>query len=278
MRKVLVVLLCLVGLPVLAQSVPRAPSEQNLADIDPSKLTDAELLDLLERIEAARRGLPQRVGIFGIPSGFGAARGLGFASFAATNRRDRGLVGDWDASFVLGMGFGDAVSGVAVTPVIDVTSVTPHHFGESGKLSLQFSRAMPLARKWQGAVALEFQNLATWGDSRVLDRTWSVAVSGVRPADDVFGHPVMFSAGYGSGISDRSTEPGAFAGAGIGISNNFGLSLGWYGDEAIAGAMIWPDPENSLQLSVGIGDMTNNVSGRRLLMALTLVRPFGRRP
>lgn len=277
MRLLYAVVLCLLALPVLAQSVPRGPNAQNLADLDPTTLSDAELLDLLNRYEAARRGLPQRVGVFGIPSGFGAPRGLGFVSGAVTNRRDRAQIGDWDASVVLGIGLGDARRGVAVTPVLDLTSVTPHHFGESGKLSLQFSRALRLGAGWQGAVALEVQNLATWGDSRVLDRNWSVALSGIRPADGLFGRPVMLSAGWGSGVSDRSTAPGVFAGAGIGLSHRVGLSLGWYGDEAIAGAMIWPDPDKNLQISVGIGDMTGAVSGRRLLLALTLAKPFGRR-
>jgi hypothetical protein len=261
--------------PLGAQTRVPLPAEAPVSLPDLSQLSDGELLDLLARLERARRRAGP-VSVFGIPSGFGVPHGVGFAALAATNRRDRGRTGDWDASLVLGAGFGDAETGVNITPLLDVTSVSPHHFGESGKFGLRLARHLPGARQWRLSTALDLDNLLTWGDSRVLSREWSVAVSGLRAPDDSFGAPVMVSLGYGSGVSQRGTEPGGFAGIGIGVSPSGSLGLGWYGDEAIAGgSFVIPRREN-VQISLGFGDITNRVSGRRLLVAMSFSRPFRR--
>ena len=258
----------------MAQSLPDAPPVLS-GDIDPASLTDAELLDILRRIEAQRQR-PGRVAIFGIPSGFGAPKGYGFVSAAATNRRDRGRLGAWDASLAFGVGLGNATTGVGITPIVDITSVSPYHFGESGKLGIRVSRALPSRGAWQMSVAVDANNLLTWGDSNVLDTEMSIAVSAIRPGDARGRYPVMLTLGYGTGVSGIGTAPDFFAGAGVGLRRNLGLSLGWYGDEAIAGASLWPHPDRNLLISFGIGDITNAVSGRRFLMAVSFARPVGR--
>ncbi|MEC7259427.1 MAG: hypothetical protein VXW58_16580 [Pseudomonadota bacterium] len=261
--------------PLAAQTrVPlHAEALETLPDL--SGLSDAELLDLLGRLERQRRPSGP-VSIFGIPSGFGVPHGVGFAALAATNRRDRGRTGDWDASFVLGAGFGDAERGVNVTPILDVTSVSPHHFGESGKFGLRLARALPYSGQWRMSAAVDLDNLLTWGDSRVLSREWSVAVSGIRAPDDAFGAPVMVSLGYGSGVAARGTDSGAFAGVGVGVSRYASVSLGWFGDEAIAGGSFLVPGRENLQISLGVGDITNRVSGRRVLVALSFSRQLRR--
>jgi len=243
-------------------------------NFDPSKLSDDELLGLLRQMEA-RRKRPYRTVIMGIPSGFGAPRGLGFASLAATNRRERGRAGAWDASFAFGFGLGDAQRWVGVTPVIEITSITPSHFGSSGRVGLQFSRRFALGTKWHGATALGLKNLLTWGDSSVLDHEWNVSASSVRPADENLGVPVLVSAGYGSGVSRFGSDPGYYAGLGLGLHQNYGLSMAWYGDEAIVGASIWPIRGKNLLINLGIGDTFNNVSGRRVLLSVTFGKRFG---
>lgn len=259
----------------LAQALPE-PATVTAAPplpVDPSKLSDQELLDLLEQLEAQRRGVPRPVSLFGIPSGFGAPRGLGFAALSATNRRDRGRAGAWDASLAFGIGFGDADRGIGITPVIDITSVTPYHFGSSGKIGVKLSRNIDFGGGWRGAVGLDLHNLVTWGDSRVLDPGWSLAVSAIRTTAS--GMPVLLSAGYGSEVSDRGTEPGGFAGIGLGLGPRSGVSLGWYGDEAIAGVNFWPQSKRNLQISAGIGDITDRVSGRRLLLTVSVAQSLG---
>ena len=275
--KTLLIALCVALLPAAAtaQSGRQIPLPQ-ARDIDPSQLSDEELLDLLERLEAGRAPKARRVGLFGIPTGFGAGRGIWFASVAATNRRDRRQIGDWDASLAIGAGFGDPVNGIGITPVIDITSVSPFHFGESGKVGVKLSREMRFGGEWRGAVGLDLDNLLTWGDSRVLDPEWTLAVSAVRLGWPDWPHPVLLSAGIGSGVKARSTDPGWFAGAGVGLNERFGVSLGWYGDEAIGGLNFWTGKNGNLQISLGIGDIGNNVSGRRLLVAVSIARPFGR--
>ena len=257
----------------LAQSLPDAPPVLG-ENIDPATLTDTELLDLLRRIEA-QRVRPGRVAIFGIPSGFGAPNGYWFAAAAATNRRDRGRLGAWDASLAVGVGFGNAATGIGITPIIDITSVSPHHIGESGKIGVRFSRALPSQGAWQMSAAVDAHNILTWGDSNVLQNEVSLAVSAIKPANRPGQMPMMWTIGYGSGVSDIGTEPGFFAGLGVGVRRNLGFSLGWYGDEAIAGASLWPDRDKNLLISVGVGDITNAVSGRRIILAVSFARPTG---
>lgn len=275
MRTARLLALCaaLLPLPAAAQGIRQIPLPE-AQSIDPATLSDAELLDLLERLEQGRAPVARRVSLFGIPTGFGAPRGVWFVSAAATNKRDRIWPNDWDASFAIGFGLGDPVNGIGITPVLDITSVSPHHFGESGKLGVKFSREMAFGAQWRGAVGLDVDNLATWGDSRSLDTEWSLSLSAVRPGGPEFPYPVLLSAGYGSGVKARSSDPGWFAGAGIGLGEAWGLSLGWYGDEAIAGLNLWTGRERNLQISLGVGDITNNVDGRRLLLAASFSRPF----
>lgn len=247
------------------------------ADLDPATLSDAELLDLLARIEARRRPFPDRVATLGIPTGFGAPRGLAFASAALTDRRDRGRAGDWDGSLAIGIGLGDATRWIGITPVIEITSVTPNHFGSSGKLGVKLSRRFALGGTWMGSASLDLHNLLTWGDSTALDPEAGVSVSAIRPADAAFGFPLLLSAGYGSGVSRIGADPGGFAGVGIGLTESFGVNLGWYGDEAIAGLSVWPGRRKNLLISVGMGDITDHVSGRRLLLTMSIARSLGRR-
>ncbi len=259
----------------LAQALPEPAPVANAPalPLDPSTLTDQELLDLLAQLEAMRSSGPRRVGLFGIPSAFAAPHGLAFAALSATNRRDRGRLGAWDASLAFGIGLGDATRGIGVTPVIDITSVTPYHFGSSGKIGVKFTRNLTFGRGWQGAVSLDLHNIVTWGDSRVLDPGASFALSAVG-AIGKSGMPVLLSAGYGSDISNRGTEAGGFAGIGLGLTPQTGVSLGWYGDEAIAGVNFWPNGKRNVQISLGIGDMTNRVSGRRLLATVSIAAPL----
>lgn len=274
-------LLCAIALVALnatavrAQELPQPPILLS-PDIDPSTLSDRELLDLIDWLERQQLDRPRPVGIFGIPSGFAAPRGVGFVSGALTNRRDRRATGGFDASLVLGFGFGDARRGIAVTPLVDITSVTPSKFGTSGKIGVSLAREVVSGPRWIGSVGLDLGNLVTWGDSKVLDQTWSLAYSAVRPAGPRHAMPLMVSFGYGTGISKRGTDDGAFAGLGLGVSEYVGVSLGWYGDEAIAGVNLWPDDEKNMQISLGVGDINNRVGGRRLLLSVSLSKAFGR--
>lgn len=260
---------------VEAQSLIDAPVTPGAAaEIDPSTLSDQELLDLLEGIESHRMNAVRPVAIFGIPSGFGAAPGIGFVAIAGTNRRDRRREGDWDGSLAFGFGFGDPVRGIGVTPIVDVTSVSPYHFGSSGKIGVTLSRAVSFGPGWSGSVGLSLENLIRWGDSSVLDPEASLAVSAVHGLGN--GMPLMLSAGYGTGVSDGGRDDGGFLGVGLGLAPKAAVGLGWYGDEAVGGATFWPGERGNMQISVGIGDMTDRVSGRRLLLAVSLAGPLFR--
>ncbi|MFN6979957.1 MAG: hypothetical protein ACK4OP_17640, partial [Gemmobacter sp.] len=208
-------------------------------------------------------------GIFGIGSGFGLDRGVGIISAAATDRRDRRRLGDWDGSVAAGYGIG-RLHGIGATALVTITSVTPRKFGSSGTVGLAFDRRFALGGgSGQGSVALTLGNLARWGDSAGLEPTASLAGSVVVPAT-VAGWPVavMATAGWGTGVADLGRAPGAFGGIGIGITPRLAASLAWSGDEGIAGLTAWLGRDGGVQVSVGMADVTNAQNGRRLLFSL----------
>lgn len=260
MRRALAFCLTLVA-PLLC-----AASLSAQTDIDPSAMSDAELMQALAALEApAPSG---RVSIAGIPGGFGLPAGVGHVGLGVTDRRDRRRRGDWDGSIALALGFGDADRALGVTALVEITSVSAFHFGQSGKAGLSFHRNVPLGSEWRGAVALEARNLVRWGDSAVLEPEWGLAASAVRSGTT----PVMLSLGYGSAVSDFGLEPGWTAGIGLGLSDRMGVSLAWNGDEVIGGLNLWLDQPQGLSASLQFGDMLNQQDGRRLVLSVGLTR------
>jgi hypothetical protein len=235
------------------------------AQPDPAELSDDDLLALLGELDRMLAPAP-RVAGYGIPSAFGAPHGLVFASVSGTNRSDRrkDIV---DGSMALGFGLGDARAALSVTPYLVITSVSPRDFGDSGTLGLSLHREFD-APFGPAAFSVGFENLVRWGDSADLDPGAYVAASGLFEV----GLPVLATVGYGSGIADSGREPGAFAGVAVGLGPRLSASLAWAGDEAIAGVTLWPESTGRLQITVGAGDVTDEVDGRRLLFSVSFAR------
>lgn len=233
---------------------------------DLSSLSEAELraaLDALRRVEAA-----PRVGILGVASGFGLARGEVVVAGALTDRRDRGRRGDWDGSVALAAGVG-RIGPVGATALVTITSVTPAKFGASGTVGLAFDTAIPSGPATVAGAAVAVGNLVRWGDSAGLPVTVNAALSAAR-GFTIGGRPVtaLATLGWGTGIADLGRRPGAFAGIGIGLSPRLAVSAAWAGDEAILGLTGWFGPEGAGQVSIGLADVTNVQNGQRFLFSV----------
>lgn len=234
---------------------------------DLSGLTDAALLAMLDQVDQRLKQM-RPVAIAGVPSGFAMPRGRLYAGLSLTNRRDR-RYDTWDGSLSFGAGFGDPVSRLGAVLSVDVTSLSPFHFGASGKVGVSLHRELDVrSADWRLSLGLAGENLIRWGDSQVLSPEWTATATALWTPDDGPAS-VMVSAGLGSAIMRNSSKPGGFIGIGAGVSDTMALSLAWYGDEAIAALNYWPKLVKNTSITIGVGDLTNAVNGRRLILNLS---------
>lgn len=170
----------------------------------------------------AQEGKPKHLTLLGIPSATVAPANLGFASISATTDRV-GNGDDADGSLAFGLGLGSAEEAIGVQLTGYVTSLSDD-FGDSGYFEIKGSRRI-VGGNTPVYASLTLGSLGTWGDSTDRDASATVALTAFSilrfsPDGDVF--PVMFTVGGGSHVRDDDTDPGAFLGAGIGLTPNLG--------------------------------------------------------
>lgn len=165
---------------------------------------------------------PRSPVLLGIGSGVVAPHGTVFASVSGTTNRDSaGEISDeLDGSVAFGFGLGDATETVGMQVTTAITGLEP--FGDSGSLSLKFSRALAPTT----FAGLSFGNVAGWGVEEDEDVKTTLAVThfGDIWAQDTY-FPFMLTAGYGTNVTEGGTEEGAILGAGVGLNEYLGLSV-----------------------------------------------------
>lgn len=244
-----------------------------------SSLTEEQFLDYLRQLSlwAAPPATQARATTFGVNSGFGLPSGMGYVAGALTDRRERKSDGgrDWDASSAFGIGFGDARESLGLELNLGITSMTPSQFADSGNLNVRVFRELPgLVPDGISSVALGVGNVVRWGDASEEKRNLTVSYSTLAslPFPAHAPAPVMVSLGYGSAIKNLERDPAIFFGAGVGIHRYVSGGISWAGDEWLGGITVYPPADDlSLQVSVGVGDITERVSSRRFLVILSLV-------
>lgn len=227
-----------------------------------------DLVDLLGQPE------PKAVSI-GVPSGFGAAKGLMFASVAFTDQDpNTGIQDDVDGSISIGVGLGDPRTGIATEIVIGVTSVSTSlwgdgTFGDEGNIGIKFHRqilGLPSARI--ASMAFGVGNLAGWGGTKDLPRNIYAAysqISDVNIGQNFF--PVNTTFGLGSAVANVDRDAGFFASMGIGITPDVSAGVSWLGDEVQVGAVYFPRFLSGVSTAFTYADVThlNSDSGRMIL-------------
>ena len=215
-------------------------------------------------------GTSRLVTLQGIKSATVAPSGLAFASLGlATDRGSlTGFPNDGNGTIVLGFGLGNVRDTVGVQVSANFTSLN-EGFGNSGTLSFK------LARQINGLdipsfVGLSLDRLAGWGDTAALDPSATLALT-LFPTVQIGGqsYPVMVTAGYGSDILDHHREPGAYVGAGIGITANFGASIAWTGESVTVGTAFKFDALDNVRFSASVEDVFDQVGGQRLTLSAT---------
>lgn len=213
----------------------------------------------------------------GIASGTVAPHGMAFISLALTNRRVGAPIRDNDGSLALGFGLGSAEDNIGVQVTASITSLS-RPFGDAGSFSLKASRRLSAGR-WHTYLGVSADYLAPWGQMRGQKASVTAALTGFTSVRLGSGyHPVMVTVGGGSRIRNNDTDPGLFAGVGLGLTTNLAASAAWTGDGLDLGLGATVPGLPGLDLSLSANDVTNRRNSRRLTLTATwaLRDAFGR--
>ena len=215
-------------------------------------------------------GANRLVTLQGIKSATVAQSGLAFASLGmATNRGSlTEFPSDGNGTIILGFGLGNVRETVGVQMSASFTSLDSG-FGNSGTLSFKAARQIN-GLDMPTFVGLSLDRLAGWGNSAALEESATLALT-MFPTAQIGGqtYPLMITAGYGSAILDHHREPGAYVGAGIGLTENFGASIAWTGESVTVGTAFKFDALENVRFSASVEDAFDQVGGQRLTISAT---------
>ena len=219
--------------------------------------------------DAARKN----VTLLGIPSATVAPTGLAFAALTGTTKRD-GVVDEVDGSLALGFGLGSAEDGVGVQVALFNTSLTDN-FGDSGYLQVKFSRRIA-AGTMPTYVGVSLGQLANWGDASGRDVTAALAVTSFaqvhfKPGGEAY--PVMMTAGIANNVRNNDRDPGVFLGAGIGLTESFGVSAAWSGEDVDIGGSLRIKGLKNVGLTATLNDAFDQNDSRRMTFSVFLAVP-----
>ncbi|MCL1479062.1 hypothetical protein MIH18_06970 [Marinobacter sp. M3C] len=276
-RRLLQILVAALVLPASLAQGQNALSEQEFLDYLRSLSQPAGNSEpsaaLQRRMSTLGLGMmavpPPNVSTFGINSGFGLPGGSMFAAGAITDVRDRVQGSSMDGSGAVGLGFGDASQSIGADLSVGILSVDPNDFGEDGNVSARVFRQLPgFGSSGISSVALGVANAASWGSAKNIDSNYFIAGSTIIDISlSASGYlPLMLSAGYGTGVKNLERDPAGFFGAGIGFTSRFSASTSWSGDEVMVGLGIRPFLRYNSQITLGMGDVTNRLDGRRWII------------
>lgn len=211
-------------------------------------------LTALSTSSAAAQDARKHLTLLGIPSATVSPAGTGYVALSFTNDRTGAATGS-DASISMGLGFGDADRSIGFQLGAEITS-TKSDFGDSGYLTAKFSKR--ISTETPLYVGLVVDQLVPWGDSKALDPAASLSVTHFTSAGN---NPIMWTLGAGTDIRNGGTDPGLFAGVGVGLSTQIAASAAYDGDEAIFGISWAPSP--SFNFSATLDDAFNERNNRR---------------
>jgi hypothetical protein len=247
------------ALAALALAAPMAAQ-------DPGTLRDRYRLPAPPTMEVAARGAWAAPGIaLGIPSGFGADQGDGFAGIGFQHRTR--LEDRPDGGVVAGVGIGDARRALALEAAVS-------QFGTlrsccRGGVSFKLHKLLPAAG---ASVALGWENAATWGRMAGADEATDAGTSVYLVGSKLFrlrDNPAQplgsmsLTAGVGTGrfrteedILDGQETVGVFGGGSVRLAAPASLIVDWTGQDLVAGLSLVPFRRIPLALTPGVADLT----------------------
>lgn len=221
--------------------------------------------------DEAAEAFRKNVTLLGIPSATTVPGGYVFASVAKlVSAPGLGLIFDdsgASAAFGVGVSVGDMVD---VQLATSLTSLTDD-FADSGFFSLKAARriegtAVPVY------VGLTASHLGAWGDAAWRSPSYSAAVTAF-PAVNIGAEPfpLMLTAGVGTDVRIFNTDPGFFAGAGIGLTENVGSSVAWNGDDLDLGVSLRHRKLRNWGTTATLHNVTNRYDLRRVSVTVNWI-------
>jgi hypothetical protein len=207
--------------------------------------------------------------VFGVASAVPAPSGSGFAALSYVNPRGGVSGSDGDGDLSLGYTIGNPIDAISATAAINVLGLDP--FGDSGNVSLNFSRLLRAGGNSATFLGLGVGDLLGWGDAEGEDAVYTLTVSHLVGIATASGReiPLQVSVGFGNEttLSDdgRGTiGEGAYLGLGIGLTESLAASLSATETQLNLGFSLTVPSVPGLGLSVGMFDVTDNTSRQQL--------------
>lgn len=223
----------------------------------------------------SRKNVASFASTVGIPSGFVLPGGSRFLGGAISDTRERIYGHGIDGSGAVGLGFGNAASGMGFEATIGISSVSPQDLGDSGSLNLKYGTAIP--SPFTGGVAglsLGVTRAIAWGDMQndeaglyfVASSTFDLPLGGTVL-------PGLMSLGYGTNIGTSERTDGAIFGVGVGLMEGLSVGASWYGDEVVVGATMRFQMSRSLSTQIGLSysDLLQENSNGRWVLSLSVL-------
>ena len=215
---------------------------------------------------------PQRYPtLLGVPLATVAPDGVGFVSLSGTTRRNPGS-NDIDGSAALGFGLGDP-DRLGVQLSAHITSLTAA-FGDSGYLAVKLSHRLASAPQ-PTFVGVTIDHLVPWGDATLAKTGVSLALTSFATITSKDGgrYPVIWSMGVGNKLVKDRTEPGIFAGLGVGVTRTLGASIALNGDEMELGVAWRPAGSDRIAIAASLSDAFDQNNHRRITIAVSYAVP-----
>lgn len=209
-----------------------------------------------------------------IAGGFGAAQGTVFAAVSYTNYDlQTQVTGDNDGSIAVGIGFGDP-NNIAAELTIAITSVSTGlwgdgRFADEGNLSVKLHRYVPGLLQGQAAsMSVGASNFAGWGATRENPTNYFVAYSERAYFGEFDQYGLMYSVGYGTGVSNLETTSDVFYGIGIGY-DDYNVSLSQIGSETHITGMLFFPKRPELAVAITQADAFDQEDSRRIILTVS---------
>lgn len=220
------------------------------------------------RESGSDRAVSRNLTLLGIESGTVAPAGLGFASLSYSSETDD-RAGEDTVTIGGGLGFGDAATGIGV----QISGYATADAGDGGSAG---SFALKASTRIAGGPAPTYAavmagNLFRWGDD-FDDLHATFAITHLRHLAVAPGayFPLALTVGYGSDIEMSGNAPGAFIGAGMGLTEQIGASVAWAGDAATLGISYRPGTRSDLTVNAAVSDAFNAIDRRRFTLSVNV--------
>jgi hypothetical protein len=207
------------------------------------------------------------VTLLGIHSATVAPSGVVFGGLSRSFNLD-GDDAEEDTAASIGFGLGDANNGLGLQFTATVNSETDT-FDSFGYLGVKAATRLKSANV-PTYVGLAIDRIGGWGEAEDVEEAASIMVTRFTSMHAESGsYPVIMTLGVGTHVSDLTTEPGIFIGAGIGLSSNLGVSAAWNGEWVELGTGFKFDAIENLSVTLAVSDALNEVEQQQFSLGLS---------